>query len=299
MKSPFFTLLLILPAALAAGSRVKTAAAAKPADPVVPVCAPPAGPPARLLCDTAVTPDMLSDEVILGCVHAGAKPHAPDAATLAAVRRKLAESEYGTAPRSIVIGVKPDIAGVDQPMLAFLSDATEANLCLLGRRNGQIALIARAGETVETGDPVNPGFTYWLPGAAPGERYFLLDTRRKDREGSEYECLRLYSLDTGAITLTLKDSACELAGSWSGGKLPDGRPYFSGKDYLPTLHNWHEQCMIRDGAGVPKPDAARQRTLGTLTPEAFCAGLPKITTTFYDIEAGKLHIYRTINPPGD
>lgn len=297
MNCKLFSLLLIPSVALLAGSRLKPAKPAKKPNVIVPVCAPPADPPNRRFSNASVQPYELSSELILGCVHAGAKQHASDAETLAAVRRKIADNELVIAPRSIVTRVNAGIPGVDDPMLAFLSDATEANLCLLGRRNGEITLISRADETVETGDPVNPEFTDWLAGALPGERYFLLDTRRKDSEGSEYECLRIYSLDTVRNTLRLNDSACELAGSWSGGALPDGRPFFKGRDYSPTLHDWHEQCVIQDGVGVPKP-AAAHRTWGTLTPETYCAGLPAIVTTFYDIQSGKFHIYRTINPPG-
>lgn len=288
MKSLLLALIFVLPVALPVTAH-RRRAAKKP-----PVAA--AAPVTRLLSDTAVLPANLPDAVIIACVHAGDKPHAPAAETLAAVRRTAASREYNSIPRSVVIGINFAVPGVEQPMLAFLSGLGEANLCLLGRRGGEIVLISAPGETVGAGDPVDSRFASWLPGAGAGERYFLLDTRRTEGEGVGQECLRLYSLAGAGNTLRLNDSACEQAGSWRSGALPGGGTYYKGSDYIPALHEWNSQCIMREGVGVPLPLDER-RTEGSLTAEVFCAGTPALGDHYYEIQAGLLHIYRTHNPP--
>jgi hypothetical protein len=294
MKTPLLTLLLIAPFALPLTARHKPVKKKKP----TPAASSPARPePVKpLKSDPGLNPATLPESVIIGCIQAGKKTHAPAAETVAAVKRPVAPNDFGLAPRSVQLKVNFAVPDATSPTLAFLSDKTEANLCLLGKKAGKTVILARGDETVEAGDPVNAKFATWLEGGAPGEKYFLLDTRKIDGASAEYECLRLYSLDADGKTLKLNDTACEQAGSWSVTKQPDGGVAYKGSDFVPNLREWNAQCIVKDGQGVPNPEG-EHRTLGELTPEVFCADKPARTDYYYNIEEGKLHIYKTVTPP--
>lgn len=169
-----------------------------------------------------ISPEELTDEQILQCVfmppknlRGGATEEGPFLGlfesvpeAIAAVRESF-QQEHSTWWKSYLLPLPYKLSGIESPALAVLGVRTgigsgSANLCLMGRVQGQVKLVSVPSPSLEfTSVRVDPKAIHWVDSEAQTKKYLIVSRVTNSPSGpDEYEVVTAYRFDLSTRTVS-------------------------------------------------------------------------------------------------